>query len=701
MNVDIDRLLRPRSIAIIGVSDKPGTPGGNILGSLANYDYAGRIHLVSRGRTEVLGRACYPTVDDMPAGIDLAVLCLPRAGTVEAMAACARRKIGAAIVFASGFAEMDEAGRADQEEMARIARDHDIALLGPNCLGIQNPADGISLGLGLTPRLAGEMAQAKPAVAIVSQSGGMGVALGAALRLRGFAATYIVSTGNEAALGVEEVVADAIDHPETRIIAVLAEQLRKPQRFLDLARRARAAGKPVVLMYPGASAKAREAAASHTGALAGDHAIMRALVRHEAVLLVDSFDEWVDVTTLLCHYPAPPRGGLGVITNSGAFRGIAFDLCEELGLALPALSAETQAALRKVIPPFAHPTNPLDITAQTAFQHDILGLGVKPLIDDPVIGSLVVAMVGGAGPVPVENARHAIAPIAASGKPAIYAIFAAGATLPPELEPMLRAANIPFLRSPEAAVRAMARVTAYGGALARADRRTQKVTGAPPLPGRGTLAEYQGKAWLAATGIATPDGGLAANLAEAQRIAARVGYPVALKAQAASLTHKSDAGGLVLNIADDAALAAGWERLHDNVARAKPGLVLDGVLVERMAGRGIEMAIGARRDPHWGPVLMIGLGGVWIETLNDIRLMPADLDEAGIVAEIGKLRGATLLQGARGVEPADIAALASTAARVGALMRAIPTLREIDINPLLVYPQGRGVLALDALIVTA
>jgi acetate---CoA ligase (ADP-forming) len=701
MSIDINRLLRPRSIAIVGVSERPGSPGANILGSLANYDYSGTIHLISRGRTEVLGHACCPTIEEMPEGIDLAVLCLPRAGTVEALAACARRQVGAAIVFASGFAEQDAAGRAEQDELSRIALAHDIALLGPNCLGIQNPGDGISLGLGLAPRLSGELAKAKPMVAIVSQSGGMGVALGSALRLRGLAATYIVSTGNEASLGLEEVIADAIDEPRTKIIALLAEQFRKPQRFLELARRARAMGKPIVLMHPGASAKAREAAASHTGALAGNHAMMRALVQHEAVLLVDSIDEWVDVTTLLCHYPTPPKGGLGVITNSGAFRGIAFDLCDELGVALPTLSPATQTALRRVMPPFAHPTNPLDVTAQTAFQHDIVGLGVKPLIDDPAIGSLVVAMAGAAGPMPLENARHAIAPIRDAGKPAIYAIFAAGSTLPPELEPMLRESNIPFQRSPEAAVRAMARVSAYGQALSTAERRLRDAPHAPPLPGHGRLTEYRGKSWLAAAGIPTPEGALAADLAEAQRIAGRIGYPVALKAQAAGLIHKSDAQGLVLNIGDDAGLAAGWKQLLANLARTVPDLRLDGVLVECMAGRGIEMAIGARRDQQWGSALMVGLGGIWIETLNDVRLMPADLDAAGIVAEIGKLRGAKLLQGARGAEPADIPALAQAVARIGELIRATPAVHEIDVNPLLVYGVGRGVLALDALIVTA
>jgi acetate---CoA ligase (ADP-forming) len=697
--VNINHLLRPRSIAVVGVSDKPGTTGGNVIGSLANYDYTGTLHLVSRGRAEVLGRPCYATVDEMPEGVDLAVLCLPRSGIVEALAACARRRVRAAIVFASGFAEQDAAGRAEQDELSRIALTRDIALLGPNCLGIQNPADGISLGLGLAPRLAGELALAIPKVAIAGQSGGMAVALGAALRLRGFAATYIVSTGNEAALGIEEVIADAIEHDASKVIALVAEQIRKPLRFLELARRARAAGKPIVLMHPGASAKAREAAASHTGALAGDHAIMRALVQHEAVLLVDSFDEWVDVTTLLCHYAKPPKDGLGVITNSGAFRGMAFDLCDELDLALADLPAATLAKLRPLLPAFAHVGNPLDVTAQTAFQVDLLGNTVAPLIDDPSVASLVIAMVGGSGPIPVETARHAIPPIQTGGKPTIYSIFGAGSTLPPELEPMLRAGNIPFSRSPEAAVRAMARFTHYGAALARAERRVRGAASAPPLPARGTLAEYRGKAWLAAAGIATPPGDLAADLAEARRIAERIGYPVALKAQTAALTHKSDAGGLVLNVGDDAALAAGWQRLHANLALARPGLALDGVLVERMAGRGIEMAVGARRDPHWGPVLMIGLGGIWIETLNDVRLMPADLDEAGIVAEIGKLRGARLLHGARGAEPADVAALARAAAQVGALIRATPTLREIDINPLLVFPEGKGVLALDALIV--
>ena len=308
-------------------------------------------------------------------------------------------------------------------------------------------------------------------------------------------------------------------------------------------------------------------------------------------------------------------------------------------------------------------------------------------------------MVGGSGPIPLETARNAIPPIAANGKPTIYSIFGAGSTLPPELEPMLRAANIPFSRSPEAAVRAMAHVTHYGMALARAERRC---AARPRRPAAGE--RHAGGISRQGMACRRRDRDAArrtwrVDADEARRIAARIGYPLALKAQAASLTHKSDAGGIVLNVGDDGALAEGWRRLHDNVARAQPSLVLDGVLVERMAPRGVEMVVGARRDPQWGPVLMVGLGGIWIETLNDVRLMPADLDEDGIATEIAKLRGAKLLHGARGGEPADVAALARTTARIGALIRATPAISEIDINPLLVLPNGQGVLALDALIV--
>jgi acyl-CoA synthetase (NDP forming) len=693
--ISVERLLRPKSIAVIGVSATPGTTGAGILGSLANFAYPGAIHIVSRGRTEVLGRPCVATIDELPADIDCGVICLPQAAAAEAVAACARRGMGAAIVYASGFAEQDAKGEADQAEISRIARAHGMAILGPNCLGLTNYVGDVPLGFSLQQRPAPAK---RRNLAIVAQSGGMGSSLRGALLQHGIDTTYVVSTGNEAATTIEDFLTDIVEDPETRVIASIAEHLRKPQLFLKIARRARALGKPIVLLHPGRSVKARDAARSHTGALAGDYAIMEALVRHEAVVLVDSFAEWIDVTALLCRHPVPPALGVGVITNSGAFRGITFDLCERLGLPIPELEDATKDALRKIIPAFAGASNPLDLTAQTIGQANLVGLAAQPMVGDPTVGSIVLALVGG-GPSAIENARYVIPVLQQTEKPVLYSFLGEQSNLGPELPATLRAADILLLRSPESALAAMARATEYGAALRAAGQRVPAAGTPATLPRSGVLTEIEGKHILAAAGIAVPRGELAQDLAGATAIAGRIGYPVVLKAQARELTHKSDAGGVILGLADAAALARGWQELQDNLQRARPGLALDGVLVEAMGKRGIEMVVGARRDPDWGPVLLIGLGGIWIETLNDVRLMPADLTEDGIVAEILKLRGARLLQGARGAKAADIAALARAAARIGALVLATPSLSEIDVNPLVVYPEGEGVVALDALIV--
>jgi acyl-CoA synthetase (NDP forming) len=298
----------------------------------------------------------------------------------------------------------------------------------------------------------------------------------------------------------------------------------------------------------------------------------------------------------------------------------------------------------------------------------------------------------------MDKVQALLPPILASGKPAIIAALGDDFPIPPEFIAAFRGNGIPVLRSPERAMRALAHATAYAGRLEARENNAEPIS-APDLPRRGTLAEYEGKACLVSLGVGIPRGALVRDVAQAKEIAARIGYPVVLKAQAAALAHKSDAGGVALNIADATALEAAWRCVTESVAARQPGLALDGMLVEEMAPRGVELIVGARRDPQWGPVLMVGLGGIWTEALDDVRLMPADLPREGIIAELGRLKGARLLRGLRGSAPVDIAAVADVAARVGGLMRARPEISEIDINPLVAYPHG--VLALDALIVCA
>jgi acyl-CoA synthetase (NDP forming) len=686
----LERLMRPHSVAIVGVSPEPGSIGGLVLGNLERWRFEGAIHLVSRGRREINGRPCVATIDALPSGIDVAILAVPQGAVGEAVAACGRRSIGIAMVYASGFAEVDVEGRAAQERLQAVARQAGVRLVGPNCMGLSNYADGNPLTFEpLEPR-----ALAKPAVAVIAQSGALASMIRNALWGKRLGVSHVISSGNEADIGCEDFLAFLLDDAATQVVVLFVEQIRRPQVFLALSERARSLRKPIVLMHPGRSERARASALTHTGALTGNHVVMTALLRHHAVVLVDTLDELYDAAELLARFP-PPTTGAGVITNSGAVKGFALDFCAEIGFDLPVLAAPTVAALRQALPAFAPAENPVDVTAQVIKEPGIWNKAAAALLADPAIGSLCAPIVPGAGR-QAQDKVEALLPIFKDcDKPMVLAAMGDAFALPPEFE-AFAAAGVPIIRSPERALRALAHATAYGRALQHApERGAAPAIKMAPLRG-GTIPEYRAKEVLSEIGIAVPVGALARDETQARAIAARVGYPVALKAQAGTLSHKSDVGGIALGIAGEQALVAAWQTMQVNFKQR--GLTLDGVLVEAMAPPGVEMIVGARRDPDWGPVVVLGLGGIWTEAFNDIRLIPPDLPEPRIMEELGRLKGAALLLGLRGRPPCDLAAVAQVAARIGALVTARPEISEIDINPLVVYPLGT--LALDALIVT-
>jgi acyl-CoA synthetase (NDP forming) len=691
----LDRLLRPRAVAIVGVSPEPGHMGGSVLNNLTRCNFAGDIHLVSRSRGEIDGRHCAPSIDDLPHGVDVAVLVIPRSAVIAAIAACGRRGVGAAIVFASGYAEIGEAGRAEQKELAAAARAAGVAILGPNCIGMCSFEVGAALTFEFNVERPPE--SLNPKIGMVAQSGAIAAIMRMAFLAKGLGITFYISTGNEADLTVEDFLENLIEDPQTRVAALFVEQIRHPGKFLALADRARQTAKPIVVMHPGRSQHARLSARSHTGALAGDYAVMEALLRHAAVILVETLEELVDTAEFLARFK-PPVNGPGIITNSGAIKGFSIDFCDRLGLDIPPLAPATLNALKAALPPFASLDNPLDVTAQVLRDLTIWTRSAEALLDDPNVGSLCIPIVPGSVKLAMDKVAALLPTIVKSGKPAVIAALGDECPISPEFIAAFRQQGIQVLRSPERALRALAHATAYGHSLAR-PRGQPRVIEAPPLPRRGALAEHEGKAHLAALGIAGPQGGLARDLADARAIAARIGFPVVLKAQAAAMAHKSDAGGVALNIPDGDALALAWQRITQSLAAAHPALTLDGLLVEAMAPPGVEMIVGARRDPAWGPVVLVGLGGIWTEALDDVRVMPADLPRAQVVAEIKALKGAKVLHGLRSAAPVDIAAIADVAVQIGALMRADPGIAEIDINPLMAYPDR--VLALDALIVTS
>lgn len=694
----VERVLKPRSIAIVGASADPRAFGNFVLENLERFGYTGDIHLVSRSSQEINGRACVNRVEALPQGIDLAVLCIPESGVLDTVRALGVLKAGAAVIFASGYAEAGDEGRAKQEELARVAAKGGVALIGPNCMGFTNFEAGVPVTFeAVAPYPCG----GRRGVGVVAQSGAMAANLRDAFMGRGQPMTAAVSTGNEASLGIEDYLAWFIADAQTSAIVVYAEQIRRPQTFLQLAREARAAGKPIVMLMPGKSARAREAAQSHTGALAGDHASASVLLAREGVVMVDSLDELFDTTTILARFPVPPAAGTAVMTASGAVKNITLDFAEDIGLTLPRLTDPTLQKLTELLPDYAVADNPLDYTTIGVRNPGLIGELIDTVLADPNIGSLVLSIMGGPSIAQRDKADHLVPALARATKPAVLAVMGDNNKLEAFFTEAIAASGVPFFRSPDRALRACARVAAYGESLARAERVRTDAPKAIPLPGavppNGIFAEYQGKGWLASAGLPVPKGGLAKSLDEAIRIADEIGYPVVLKAQSSELPHKSDVGGVVVGLADAAALRAGWDALHTNVRTHRPDLVLDGTLVEAMGPRGLELVVGAKRDADWGPVVLVGLGGIYIEVLKDVRLVPADMAEADIVVELGRLKAAAMLEGVRGAVGVDVKAVAKAVAAIADQMRANPDITEIDVNPLVAYPDR--VLALDALVV--
>lgn len=696
----MEALLRPRSIAIFGMSSRPGTTGRIILKQILGGGFAGDIHLVGRSGGEAEGIPILTVPEELPEGIDLAILTVPAEGLHDAVQACVARKIGSAVSFASGFAELGEEGRRRQEEIAAVAARGNLALLGPNTVGYYNFVDGLTVMMidqASPPPLPKDSG---PAMAIVAQSGGIANHLAGSLRARSVPLSYIMTTGNEAVIDVSQLVDHFLDDDRTQVIAAYAEQIGAPQDFLALGAKAKARGKSVLLLHPGRTAKGQAAASTHTGSLAGNYAAMALAVEQAGILLVETMEELIDVAQLLLYFPQAPEGGLGLLTTSGALCALSADYLDSRELDMPALSDGTLDALRAMLPDYLSPKNPLDLGTLPAWKPEMIGAGAAQLLADPNIGSIIVSL-------PLTEADRMTAWLTsfaeayrAAPKPTIFVLAGEDCPLPDALLQSAARDGIVLMRSNERAIRTLATYHRHAG-----DRRrpaptvqSEKFASLPPL-GSGTQAEWSSKAVVSAIGIPVPPGALAATPDEAVSIAERVGYPVVMKAQAASLAHKSEVGGVMLSLRDADAVRSAWDRLHANVAKGRPGLRLDGILVEAMGRQGLELVVGATRDAAWGAIIMVGLGGIWVEALQDVRLISPAMSRDRIVEELGRLKAARLLHGFRGAPPVDVEAVADAVQAVARLMTTEPAIKEIDINPLVALPVGEGVIALDALIV--
>ena len=458
----IARVLRPKSIAVVGVSQKPGTAAHAAISLLTINDYEGDLHLVGRSGGELDGRKILTDVSELPHGVDCAILAIPAAAVLETVQALVARGVGSAVIFAGGFAELGEEQRGVQEKIGEIARAGGLSIVGPNCLGFTNYVDRIGVGFASVRPIARLTSDVRDAVAIVAQSGGLGGHLYLGLTAKNVPVSYMISTGNEVDVGLADFLHYLIEDDVTRVITVYAEAIRRPAAFMEAARAARARGKAVAMLHSGRGAKAQEAAKSHTGALTGDYPLMRALVTDAGVTLVESLDELMDVTEVLTRFPKPTTGGLGVLTFSGAFCGLAYDFCDDLGVDIPPLSASVEAALKPQVPAFIPPRNPLDLGTQPIWQPELVRIGAEALMSEPSVGALAISIPIGA-PQHAINYAYALADaFKTSDKPRIVTMLGDTAALPEEYIKVATENKFVLSRSSDRMLRAMAKVLDYG-----------------------------------------------------------------------------------------------------------------------------------------------------------------------------------------------------------------------------------------------
>ena len=679
------KLFDPRSIAIVGASDSTDKVGGRVVASLIANAFQGRIFPVNPGRKTVQGLTAYPDLATIGEAPDLAIIALP-ASDIEAYAEIAcKAGAGAIIVFASGFAELDEEGRAHQERIAAIVQRHGVSMIGPNCLGIMDGNRGMAATSTVSIR--GYPLQGGRA-GFISQSGAIATFWIDKMRDAGFGFGKWASIGNEADVDLATALAYYVQDPATEVICVYAEGFRDGARLRRALAEAAARQKPVIMMKAGRSTEGATAAASHTGALAGEDALYNALFERYGVCRVGSLTEMVDVARIFLTQRPSPGARAAIVTLSGGVGALMTDAAVESGFEVAPLSARTQAALQPFFPGYVKLRNPIDLTDRILVDTLMYGQTLEVLMASGEFDHIMTFMAGRSPNLMRDSLSASLQhfPTWQGGHVSVWQLTT------PEQFASLRKGNIAIYDEFLPAVRALGRARAVVQAWdAFAPEALPAIW---PGAASHALAEHAGKAWLTEqAGLAIPAGFLARSADESSQRIGALRMPVAAKLQSAQMMHKSGAGGIELDLRTPEAIAAAVSRMLA-LARQR-GLPCDGVLVEQMEDIDFELLVGLRHDPVLGPFLVLGRGGVAVEVDPDIVRALLPLDAPRIEALLRRLRCYPLLSGHRGRRPAPIAELAALVERLCARFAADATLAEIEINPLAITRSG-GIVALDA-----
>ncbi|MBE0476242.1 MAG: acetate--CoA ligase family protein [Coriobacteriia bacterium] len=689
----LEGFFKPRSVAVVGAAREEGKVGHIVFDNLLSAGFIGPVYPVNPRAAEIHGHATYPTLASLPRPPDLAVIVVPAASVLNVVEECGRLGVPAAVVISAGFKESGPEGGALERDLVRAARAGGVRILGPNCLGLISTAASLnaSFARGMPP--AGS-------ISFMSQSGALGTAILDWAQGRGVGLADFVSLGNKADLDETDLLRAWRDEEDTNVVVAYLESVADGRSFVEAAADL-VAVKPLLALKSGTSDAGARAVSSHTGSLAGSRTAYDAAFLKAGVIQAGSVQELFDHALGFATQPLPSSRGVAILTNAGGPAVMATDACDRVGVAVASLDHSTIDTLRASLPPAAALYNPVDVLGDAGPER--YAAAAEALVADDDVGALLVILTPQAMTDAPGTAR-AVSRVARESGITTLTCFMGDPSVE-EARALLRDAGIPDFPFPERAVATLAAMQRYRDHLVEPRPEEPAVAGDKEavravLSGGGTdghsfITGETAASVAAAYGIPVPEGAAAADVGEATRVAERIGYPVAVKVDSPDILHKSDIGGIRLGVADAEELAEAYEDVLARAQRHMREAVVRGVHVQRMTPPGREVIIGVNRDPQFGPLLMFGLGGIYVEVLRDVtfRLCPVSIRDAHRM--ISEIRAFGLLRGARGEPPADLDAIAEAIVRVSALVMDFPEIVELDINPLMALPKGSGAVAAD------
>lgn len=698
MTSSLTPLLRPRSLAVIGASRAPASIGYRLLQTILKGEFQGAIYPVNPHATSIAGRRTFPSVRALPEPVDLAIIAVPRDAVLQVVNDCAAARVKTLIIVSAGFAETGEHGRSLQKEIKAIVRAAGMRLLGPNCFGLVTTHPEIRLNATWLP-----VVPPHGGVAVAADSGALALTIVSTARKLDIGLSNCVSVGNHADVSINDLLEYWENDDDTRMIVLYLESLREPRIFAQLAQRINR-NKPIVVLKAGLTQAGQRAAGSHTAALASNDRAIDAVFRQSGVIRAETLDEMYDLAAALSHQPLPRGGRVGIVTNAGGPAILCADACETHGLLVPQLSKEIQARLAEFLPAAASIANPVDMIASASPEE--YRRCMRTILASGEVDALVVIYVSTELTVCEDFTRAVCETVVAHGVKEVP-VFAC--IMPDFARRSLMISEkhgIPCFDFPQIPARVLGKLAAY------AHWRVEPLGHTPELldinvPAARAICQralqQSAFTWISAqetqdvlrhSGLALP-GEVARTAEEAVAGSRRCGFPVAVKLNSRTITHKTDVGGVRLNLRDESEVRDAFKAIRCRLTEAGQIDAMDGVLVQPML-KGQEVMIGMTRDPQFGPLLAFGLGGIYVEVLKDICFGVCPLTDRDAREMIGSIRGFRLLEGYRGHAPSDIDALADTLLRIARLAEAAPEICELDLNPIFALPAGEGCGIADA-----